>query len=191
MLSIARSMSRTLSSRRRCRSAPEKHAPANARTISSASRPDDARADAEDVHVVVLDALVGRERVVAGGRTHARHLIRRHAGADATAAEEHAAVVPRRQWPRHRLGEVGIVDRVRRLRAEVAASCPRPRAPLTACLERKARMVGADGVAHGSGFLCAHDAAPPRPRLRREANSRYSSAAGADAPKRSSPTDPP
>ena len=53
---------------------------------------DDAAADAQDVHVVVLDALARRVGVVAGGRPHARDLIGRDAGADPAPAGEDAAL---------------------------------------------------------------------------------------------------
>src|ERR671935_11997 len=52
-------------------------------------RADHLRADAEDVHVVVLDALVGRVRVVADGRADAGDLARRDGGTDARAAHQH------------------------------------------------------------------------------------------------------
>src|SRR5437868_15057976 len=51
---------------------------------------DDARADAEDVHVVVLDGLVRRVRVVAHARPDAGELVGRDADADAAPAEADA-----------------------------------------------------------------------------------------------------
>src|SRR5690242_18397512 len=52
----------------------------------------DLGADAEDVHVVVLDTLVGRVRVVAGRGADARDLAGSHRGAHARAADENAAL---------------------------------------------------------------------------------------------------
>src|SRR5690242_21438902 len=46
-------------------------------------------AEAEHVHVVVLDALVGRVGVVADGCADPSDLARRHGGADPRAAHEH------------------------------------------------------------------------------------------------------
>src|SRR3954468_55748 len=55
-------------------------------------RADHLRADAEDVHVVVLDALVRRVRVVADGGPDARELAGGDRGADAGAADEDPAL---------------------------------------------------------------------------------------------------
>src|SRR5207253_2922914 len=52
----------------------------------------DAAAQAEDVHVVVLDSLAGRERVLNQGRPDARHLVGCDARPHAAAADRHAAV---------------------------------------------------------------------------------------------------
>ena len=49
--------------------------------------PDDAGAEAEHVHVVVLDTLARGVRVVAHARAYARDLVGRHARADAAAAD--------------------------------------------------------------------------------------------------------
>src|SRR5687767_5091288 len=53
---------------------------------------DDAGAQRQHVHVVVLDALVRGICVVADGRADAAHLVRGHAGADARATDEDPAV---------------------------------------------------------------------------------------------------
>src|SRR4051794_13325309 len=53
---------------------------------------DDLRPDAEDVHVVVLDALVGGVRVVADRSADTRKLAGGDRGADAGAADEDAAL---------------------------------------------------------------------------------------------------
>ena len=55
-------------------------------------RSDDPRAEREDVHVVVLDALVGGVRVVAHGGTDAGQLVRRDRGPDARPTDEDAAI---------------------------------------------------------------------------------------------------
>src|SRR5437870_8246472 len=54
-------------------------------------RADYLRADAEDIHVVVLDALVRGVGVVAYGRADARELARRNRSAHARAADEDPA----------------------------------------------------------------------------------------------------
>src|SRR5439155_7749198 len=55
------------------------------------ARPDDAGAEAQDVHIVVLDALMGGVRVVAHRRANTRHLARCDGCAHAGAADEDAA----------------------------------------------------------------------------------------------------
>ena len=57
--------------------------------------PDDPRAEGQDVHVVVLDALVGRVGVVADRRAHAADLVRGDARADAGAADRGCRGPPR------------------------------------------------------------------------------------------------
>ena len=53
---------------------------------------DDPAADAEHVHVVVLDALVSRIGVVTDRRADAGDLVRRHADADAAATDDDPAI---------------------------------------------------------------------------------------------------
>ena len=90
--SAARS-ARTLSSRRRWRGSPLNVAPRKAQAHSNAELdPDDPRAERQDVHVVVLDALVRRVRVVADGGAHAADLVRGDARAHAGAADQDAAL---------------------------------------------------------------------------------------------------
>ena len=80
-------------SRRRWRASPLNVAPRNATTHSHAgSGPITRDAERQDVHVVVLDALVGRVRVVADRGPDAADLVRGHARPDAGAADQDAAV---------------------------------------------------------------------------------------------------
>ena len=83
--------------------------------------PDDPRAEGQDVHVVVLDALVRGVRVVADGRADAAHLVRGDRGADARAADQDPAVgLAARIGATEALGEVRVVVvRVRAVAAEV------------------------------------------------------------------------
>ena len=53
---------------------------------------DDACPESEDVHVVVLDALVGRVGVVANGGADAPNLVGCHGGSDARPADEDPAI---------------------------------------------------------------------------------------------------
>ena len=81
---------------------------------------DDARAQHDDVHVVVFDALMRGIRVVAHGRAHAGDLAGGDRRADAAAANQHAALrqaVGDRETERERV--VRIVDGLRRVRADV------------------------------------------------------------------------
>ena len=76
-------MARTLSRRRWWRGSPLNVAPRNASAHSKAgSGPIDPRAEGQDVHVVVLDALVRGIGVVADGGADAAHLVGRHGRAD-------------------------------------------------------------------------------------------------------------
>src|SRR5262249_1789388 len=71
-------------------------------------RADDLGSQAEDVHVVVLDALVRAVRVVADRRPDAYDLARGDSRADARAADEHAAL--------RVAGEAGVADLLRLVR---------------------------------------------------------------------------
>ena len=71
-----------------------------------------ASSETEDVHVVMLDGLVGRVRIVADGRPDPREFVGGDRDAGAAAAYEEAAVgamVGERGG--HGLGIIGIVDR--------------------------------------------------------------------------------
>src|SRR5206468_2514269 len=79
------------------------------------------RAEAEDVHVVVLDALVRGVDVVADRRANPGHLAGRDRGTDPGAADEHAPLgVAVQDRLADVAGLVGIVDpRVERLHPEI------------------------------------------------------------------------
>src|SRR6476469_5375783 len=62
------------------------------RQLTSQLDADHPRAEDQDVHVVVLDPLMGGVAVVAQPRADAGELVGRHRGADAAAADEHAAL---------------------------------------------------------------------------------------------------
>ena len=62
------------------------------RALERGLGPDHPGAERQDVHVVVLDALVRRIRVVADGRPDAAHLVGGHRRADARAADEDPAL---------------------------------------------------------------------------------------------------
>ena len=72
---------------------PEKRAPRkSAHQLDGELRPDHPRAERDDVHVVVLDALMGREGIVAERAAHAGQLARGDAGPDAAPADEDSAI---------------------------------------------------------------------------------------------------
>ena len=72
--------------------------------------PDDPLAEAEDVHVVVLDTLARRVGVVADTSAEARVLVDRDADTDAAAADQHAAIrVSLADLPRDQRREVRVV----------------------------------------------------------------------------------
>jgi hypothetical protein len=83
--------------------------------------PHDLGAEAEDVHVVVLDALVRRVRVVTDSRTDSGELVRRDGGAHARAAHEHTALyIAGKHGLADLSGEVRIIHaRLGRVDAEV------------------------------------------------------------------------
>lgn len=82
----------------------------------------DARSETEDVHVVILDALMRGKMIVTDRSASARNLVRRDAGADAAAANGNAAFdLPcsdaSRQW-HHEIGVV--IARVKKRRTEIS-----------------------------------------------------------------------
>ena len=106
------SIARTLSSRRRWRSSPLNVAPRNATTHSHAgSGPMTREPERQDVHVVVLDALVGGVRVVADRRSGRRGSCSRRRSRP---TPEPQISMPRSAWPSRtawpsRCGEVRVV----------------------------------------------------------------------------------
>src|SRR5919107_1247864 len=82
---------------------------------------DGATPEGEDVGAVVLAGVDGDLDRVAGGGADAGHLVGRHGGADARAVDTDAEVgLALRDGARDRVREVRVVNRVGRVRAEVA-----------------------------------------------------------------------
>src|SRR6185437_16214523 len=114
---------------------------------------DDTLAQGEDVHVVVLDALVRRVGVVAHGRAHATDLGGGHARPHAGAADEdaalHVAVTDRLADP---LREVRIVVvRIAAITAEIdelVIRAQRRHAPEQLVLQRRARVIRREADPH-------------------------------------------
>ena len=111
----------------------------------------DARAEREHVHVVVLHALAGGERVVAEGGANAAKLVggnrRSHAAAAHQYATPPATVL---DCFRHDLGEIRIVVvgvEVVRAAVENVVAGALNRVGHD-CLERKTSVIGADGDYH-------------------------------------------
>src|SRR5262245_36992733 len=111
---------------------------------------DDAPAQDEHVHVVVLDALVRRVGVVAKPGPDAAVFVGRDRRAHATSAHQDAALAATvYDRPRDDGGAVGIVDRLRRVRAEILDLMSVPDEPVTHdVLDRKTRVIGAYNHAH-------------------------------------------
>ena len=89
--------------------------------------PNGSRAHTNDVHVVVLAPLVGREVVVHQPSADSRYLVCTDCRADATAADRHPALnLPCRHSPGEGDDEVGIiVARFKKVRPEVDYLMPR------------------------------------------------------------------
>ena len=88
---------------------------------------DDTSADRDDVHVVVLDALMRREGVVAERAPNSGQLARCDARADAAAADQHTAIgVAADDGTADRCRDVGIIDGIGARGADVTMS-PRDR----------------------------------------------------------------
>ena len=149
----------------------------------------------EDVHVVVLDALMGRVRVVADRGPDAADLVRRDARADAGAADEDPAlglaVADRVAEPR---GEVRVVVRrigavaaeVDQLVAEVA---PRPAAASSSSLRAAPAWSAANATRIGRPLSCGPDrttASDRRPDRRGRERRLAAAAAPAGGPARGS-----
>src|SRR5829696_7828249 len=120
---------------------------------------DDLRADAHDVDVVVLDALMRGMHVVADRGADALHLVGADRGADAGAADHQAALgLARRDRRRDLARDVGKVDRRRIVGADIeylVAALAQEGEQLG--LHGKARMVGADNDLHGGDSVRAAD----------------------------------
>src|SRR6266545_1442103 len=81
---------------------------------------DDARAEHEHVHIVMLDALTSRIAVMTYRRANPRDLVGRYRRADTAAADQHGSFrLAIDQRLTHRLGEVRIIDRLGAVRALV------------------------------------------------------------------------
>jgi len=112
---------------------------------------DDATADREDVRVIVLSGEARGIEVVAQSGADPGHLVRRHLLA-LTAAAEHDAAIGRAPGDGacHRQADRRIVDRDLAVRPVVVDEVAESRERLLEMLlQHEARMVGADGDAHG------------------------------------------
>src|SRR5688500_2566770 len=137
--------------------------------------PDDLRPEAEDVHVVVLDALMGRVRVVADRGADPRQLAGRDRGAHAGATDEHGALRSTRpdriadllrlvRVVDPRLGRVG--SQVHRLVAELVDDREHALAQLDPT------MVEGDRDSHGAVTVPGHGRPRPLSRARAAASGR-------------------
>src|SRR6185437_13668138 len=83
-------------------------------------RTDHAGPKAEDVDIVILDALPGREGIVTRGRADAAEFVGRDAGAGAAAADQHGPVGGfAKNGLGYGFGVIGVVDGGGGVRAEV------------------------------------------------------------------------
>src|SRR5215210_8219344 len=173
-------------------SAVEPGAQECAHEVERELRADHLGAEAEDVHVVVLDALVRGVRVVADRGADPGDLAGRDGGADPRAADEDAAFgVP----ADHRVAELARLVRVVdplciRVRTEVDGLVPERVQLLQHPLAQlDAAMVERDGDPHATRSSSAAARAATfsgvKPRFR------STSSPGAEAPKRSIATDAP
>src|ERR1700693_4201781 len=70
----------------------------------------DARAENQNVHVIVLNALMRGVAVVTHGCAYAGQFIGRYTGPDAAAADKHAALSFAIEYgPAHRFAKVGVI----------------------------------------------------------------------------------
>src|SRR4051794_2696517 len=131
--------------------------------------PDHPRAEREDVHVVVLDALVGGVGVMTHGRPNPLDLVRGDARANAGATDQDPAVsLSVADGVAEARGEVRVVVlRVGPVAAEVDGLVTEPRGietPTHLVLERRAGMVRGEGDAHRAAELwpgSVEDVRPP------------------------------
>ena len=119
-------------------------------------RPDNPRSEAEDVHRIVLDALVGGIHVVTNGGANPVDLVRRDGGTDAAAATQDAAIGStgenRRGDP---LGVVRVIDRLGRKRPEIDSLVAAGLDALNnGWLQGESGVVAANCDAHRVSSLC-------------------------------------
>ena len=95
--------------------------------VPSDRRPNRPAAHANNIHVIVFNALHGREVVVNDRGSDAVHLVGAHRSANATAADRHAALyLSRDDRARQRHDEIGIVVRwIQAMGAEIDDLMPR------------------------------------------------------------------
>ena len=112
---------------------------------------DDAAAEHEHVHVVVLHALVRRVGVVAQAGPDAGHLVGRHRRADAAAAHDDAPFgAVSAQGGADGLGEVRVVDRLPAVGADVEnLAVLRVQEALDRLLQLEAGVIGSNRHPHG------------------------------------------
>ena len=119
---------------------------------------DDARAEAQHVHVVVLDRLMRGVGVVAHRRANAGELVRGNRDAGAAAADDDAALgLPVAQGVGDRFGGIGIIHRRGRMGAEIedivallSQFCGQ------FLLQHIPCVVGTEGDSHGYNLSHAH-----------------------------------
>ena len=120
--------------------------------VASGFRTDDARAEDEDVHIVVLDPLPGRVVIVADGGADAGDFVRRDTRADPRAADQNAPLgATFQQFDDDGPGKIGVVvGREGIRRAEVGDGMTRFREPRKQLgFESEPGMVGGNGDSHG------------------------------------------
>ena len=91
-------------------------------------RADDPRAQAEHIHIIVFDALVGGVDIVAQAGIDTFDLVGRDTGPNPRAADQNPALgLPFQNRPANLFGIIRIIDRFRAERAQVTGSCPASR----------------------------------------------------------------
>jgi len=112
--------------------------------------PDDPRSKAQDVQVVVFDALACGIGVVADRRPDARELAGGDAHPDRAAADQEAPVGATGEHRfGHRAGAIGVVDRLRGVGSQIEdVDAVRAEAPDQVALELHSRVIRGDGDVH-------------------------------------------
>src|SRR5882724_825001 len=138
----------------------------------------------QNVHVIVLDPLMGRVRVMTQSGANPRKFVRGYRRTDAAATDQHGPLHLFAQNRRgHRFGEIRIIDRRRVARAEILHGVPHGTEIFGHFfLQWKSCMVGSDGNAHAHfpWANCAFAASTTLPVL--NPNSFCSTFNGAEAP---------